>query len=97
VEFKVILTPQALADLQEILAYIAQDNPVAAQKLHEELRREAFSLKTFPLRGARVKAYAGVRFLVCGNYLIVYWVKDHQVVQILRFWHAARDIRRLQF
>ncbi len=64
--------------------------------MHAELLKEALSLNTFPFRGLRLKGYAGVRFLVSGNYLIVYWIKDRQVVQVLRFWHAARDIRRLR-
>lgn len=49
--YEVRLTAKARGDLKEIVAYVAQDNPLAAEKLGDELAR-------------RKKAEAGVRALL---------------------------------
>jgi plasmid stabilization system protein ParE len=42
--YEVRLTAKARGDLREIVAYIAQDNPLAAERLGDELAVEADSL-----------------------------------------------------
>jgi plasmid stabilization system protein ParE len=49
--FEVRLTAKARGDLNEIVAYIAQDNPLAAERLGDELAAEAASLSNYPYRG----------------------------------------------
>lgn len=96
-EFKVILTPQALRDLENIHKYISVDNPTAARQFREKLFAAALSLQSFPGRGSSIKREPEIRFHLCTPYLIVYWIKaGKNIVQILRFWHAARDIGRLR-
>jgi plasmid stabilization system protein ParE len=57
----------------------------------------ALRLRTFPGRGCRIKAQPDIRFILCRPYLIIYWTKqDRKVVQVLRFWHGARDIGHLE-
>jgi plasmid stabilization system protein ParE len=48
--YEVRLTAKAHGDLNEIVAYIAQDNPLAAEKLGGELAAEADSLSSYPYR-----------------------------------------------
>jgi toxin ParE1/3/4 len=98
VEYQVILNPQALQDLEEIHDYIAADNPASAHAFREKLLHVALGLRTFPKRGSSIKAEPDVRFILCRPYLIIYWIKkDRNTVQVLRFWHGARDIGQLKF
>ena len=46
--YEVRLTAKARGDLNEIVAYIAQDNPLAAERLGDELVAEADSLSNYP-------------------------------------------------
>jgi toxin ParE1/3/4 len=69
--YEVRLTAKARGDLNEIVAYIAQDNPSAAERLGDELAAEANSLSN-PYRGGLVRRRRNVRRLVHGSYLIVY-------------------------
>ena len=53
--YEVRLTAKARGDLNEIVAYIAQDNPLAAERLGDELAAEADSLSNYPYRGGLVR------------------------------------------
>lgn len=46
--FKVILTPQSVNDLQEIVTFIAKDNPDRARTFGNELIDRALSVAAFP-------------------------------------------------
>jgi len=48
VEYEVIVTRRALRDLEQISAFIARDNPSAAQAWSRKLLDEAESLRQFP-------------------------------------------------
>jgi plasmid stabilization system protein ParE len=52
-EFQLRLTSQAARDLQEIVAYIARDNPAAAERFGFALVEKAELLKKFPLLGKK--------------------------------------------
>ncbi len=93
-DFKVILSPLALADLEEIVRYIARDDPAAAGRLGNRLLDEAESLTQLPYRGGSVRRRPGVRKLLHPPYLIFYRVNEPaRSVEVLRFWHGARDER----
>jgi Plasmid stabilisation system protein. len=49
-DFKVLITDSAIADLKEIVEFVAADNPEAAIRLGEKLLRHALTLSTFPER-----------------------------------------------
>jgi toxin ParE1/3/4 len=92
-DFKVILSPRSIQDLQEIVRYISWDNPVAAQSFGHLLIEKARSLGAFPEAG-RVVPETGdpdIREKIFRSYRIVYRVKkSEKVIEISRFWHAAR-------
>jgi toxin ParE1/3/4 len=67
--YEVRLTVKARGDLNEIVAYIAQENPLAAERLGDELAAQADSLSKFPYRGGLVRSRRHVRRLVHGSYL----------------------------
>ena len=95
--YEVRLTAKARGDLNEIVAYIAQDNPLAAEKLGDELAAEADSLSSYPYRGGLVRHRRNTRRLVHGSYLIIYRISESdRVIEILRFWHGGRGAPRLR-
>ena len=91
--FKVILTPQSLDDLQDIVTFIAKDNLQRARTFGNELIDRALSAALFPERGRTVPEIGDptVREIIHGAYRIVYEIfQDQQTVYVLRFWHGAR-------
>ena len=96
-DYKVILSPLALADLEAIVCYIAAHNPAAAGRLGTRLLDQAETLCRLPHRGGPVRRRPGVRKLVLRPYLIFYRVDDPaRRVDVLRFWHGAQDPRSLR-
>ena len=97
-EYKVIITRPALRDLEQIPAYIARDNPSAAEKFSLRLLDEAESLHIFPERGGLIAARPGARFVVVVHpCLVVYRIMEKsRKVRVLRFWHGARERVRMR-
>jgi toxin ParE1/3/4 len=92
-DFKVILSPRAIQDLQEIVRYIAFDNPAVTETFGLELIAKTCTLATFPELGRRVPEFddPNVRELIFKSYRIVYRVqKEERAVEVSRFWHGAR-------
>jgi toxin ParE1/3/4 len=88
----VIYSEAALADLEQITAFIAADNPEVAERFANRLVDLAESLRSLPERGRPVKKWPGVHVIVLSPYLIFYhFEKAENKVEILRFWHGARD------
>lgn len=89
--FKIILTPQAIDDLREIVTFIAHDNSERARTFGNELIDKALSLSPFPDRGRVVPELAdpNVREIIHGPYRIIY-EQMPDAVYVLRFWHGAR-------
>jgi len=88
---QIILAPEAEEDLDEIVAYIAKENPAAAEKFGIHLIERVELLKSFPRLGRVVRGRRGERVLVEGSILIFYrFDAGTGVIQIKRFWHGAR-------
>jgi len=78
----------ALADLEEIFAYIAADNPEAAARLVARIEEVTARIAASPYIGEATRK-SGFRRFPVGNYLIVYEVgEDEVVVHYVR--HGAR-------
>lgn len=87
---RVVWTSPALADVAATYRYIGRFNPYAARRVAEGLLVAGDSLATFPERG-RAGRISGTRELVAErSYVIVYRVR-HELVEIVRVWHSARD------
>jgi toxin ParE1/3/4 len=98
-DFQVVWTDPALAELKEIVTYISGDDPGAAKRIGNAILDRVEPLKAFPYigpaypRGRR----GGNREIVCGNYRIFYRVSEKQkLVEILTIWHGARGLPELQ-
>ncbi|RYE58235.1 MAG: type II toxin-antitoxin system RelE/ParE family toxin [Hyphomicrobiales bacterium] len=88
---RVVWTPAALSDLDEIQDYIAQDSPAAAYWVMLELTtRTRTNLADYPLMG-RIGRAAGTRELVFPDlpYIVAYRVTEK--VEVLAVVHMARE------
>jgi toxin ParE1/3/4 len=86
---------RAEADLEEIAAYIARDNPVRAVSFVGELRGHCRHLLTFPEAAPlRPELGAGVRLSVFGNYVMLYVVHP-ELLEIRRVVYGARNLAEI--
>jgi toxin ParE1/3/4 len=84
-------TEDSLADLEAILDYIREDNPVAARKFGTSLLNHVDLLAAFPHLGMSVNKRSGVRKLLLSPIRIYYQIREEiGVIEILHFRHAAR-------
>ncbi len=92
-KYKVVITPTAEANLNEIHRHIALDSPAAARKFLTGLRGKIKTLASMPNRCplAPEDGLAGmeIRNLLYGEYRILYLMGGERVV-ILQVRHGAR-------
>lgn len=94
---RVLKTFRAEEDLHEIWAYIAEDNPRAADRLIGEFDRKFQLLADHPKMGrARPAILPGIRSLPVGNY-VIFFVEEGEGVKIVRVLHGARNLEALDF
>ena len=95
---KVVLSAEALGDLESIGDYIARDNPERARSFVQELIASARQIGDVPAGYPLVARYAacGVRRKVHGNYLIFYRIEIDGIT-IVHILHGARDYDALLF
>lgn len=89
---KVIWTNPALQDLEAILDYIAQENPVAAYEVATSIQLATDKLADLPDIGRQGRV-ANTRELILSNlpYVLPYQVcKEAEEVYILAVFHTAR-------
>ncbi len=84
-------TQVALRSVDDIAAYIANDNPIRATSFVLELQEAVTKLQAHPGMG-RAGRVPGTRELVLHkNYIAIYRVRGDDV-EILRLHHAARNL-----
>jgi addiction module RelE/StbE family toxin len=86
-------TRRALRRLDEIAAYIAQDNPTRATSFVRELREKVDLLAEHPL-GKSGRIYGTRELVLHKHYIAVYRVKGDEV-QILTLLHTAQRVSPL--
>ncbi|TAL93093.1 MAG: type II toxin-antitoxin system RelE/ParE family toxin [Rhodanobacter sp.] len=91
---QLIFTEPAARDLDDIIDYIALDNPAAAEKVFRTIITSSQRLSEFPGWGHAGRLSATREFAVTGRpYLIVYQVVG-DTLTILAMFHGARDLAR---
>ena len=90
-----LFRPQALRDLRELLIYIAKDNPVAAEKMHDCVIETCQILADNPLiaielEGLSVTGVRRIPVVSYPRYSIFYRIADDQV-EIVRLGFGGRD------
>ena len=83
-------TPTALRHLHEARAFIASDNPDAAEVLIEQIADRAQTLLRFPAAGRPEAAGRRSLALPPTPYLLIYRVAATRII-ILAVWHGARQ------
>jgi toxin ParE1/3/4 len=93
VKREIFWSPLALARLQEIRAFIAHDDPGAAERVTTRLVSVVQALIEYPLLG-RIGIDPDTRELIVGGtpYIILYQVKPKRIL-IRTVWHAAQNRR----
>ena len=84
---KLLWTETAKQDLISIRRYIARNNPAAAKKWIDNLRRTARGAVHAPYAGRKVPEFSkeNLRELLLGNYRIVYQVTTDTVIIVTIF------------
>lgn len=90
---RLIISPEASADLQEIGDFIARDNLEAAISFVILLNQRCNALVPFPGVGRkRDEIKVGYRSISEGEYIIFYRLKTDEVVEVMRIVHGKRDL-----
>ena len=88
---KITFSPQAIADLESAVRFIAKDNPDDDVRVGNALIDRVSILENFPLIGSPYPKRPGVRKLVSRPYIIFYRPRlEENCLDILRYWHGAR-------
>lgn len=95
---RLLVSDQALSDLVEILEYIRNDRPPAAERMDERFWREFDFLCEYPFAGhmradVRDERY---RFKRVKSFLVCYRIEQSDL-RIVRVLHGARDFRNVKF
>lgn len=91
--FQITWSSPALADLQDLVRYISDDDPVAAEKFGLLILSKIGLASTFPRIGRIVPEFRAdtLREIIVSPYRIVYEIDDETVqLTVLRIWHGAR-------
>lgn len=90
-----VFAEPAEQDLDAIITYIAQDDPVAAEKVFRAIVTATGRLCDFPNLGHAGRV-AGTRELsiTALPYIVVYQVSSDMVI-VVAIFHAARDLARV--
>jgi toxin ParE1/3/4 len=89
------LAPKASADLDQIAAFIARDNPLRAATFVEELLSVCRRIPTHPENYPRRSTLgAGLRVAIHKSYLVFFRILPEEI-RIERVLHSARNAARL--
>jgi plasmid stabilization system protein ParE len=89
-----VFHPDAVADLNEIWEYIADDSPIAADRVMEEIHEAIRALVPFPQQGHRRSDLSSrpLRFYPVRDYLVAY-APDEKPLVVLAILHGRRNPR----
>jgi toxin ParE1/3/4 len=89
---RIIFSPRATEDIEEIGDYIFSDNPKVAVKFVSDLRSRCDSLQNAPQGGMlRPELGQATRSIPFGRYVIFYTPRTDEI-RIEHVLHGARDI-----
>jgi toxin ParE1/3/4 len=89
---RLVVTPRAAADLEDIGDHIALDSPAAAARTIDHLEEVSILLSEHPRIGiSRDDIAKGVRVFPVGNYLILFRTLADGV-EVVRYVHGARQL-----
>lgn len=86
---EIIWSPEARSEVQAIVAYIADFDPVAARGIRQRLEAVVLPLAEHPYLFRSGRIVGTKELVVSPNYIIVYRVTDH--VSIISVLHARQE------
>ncbi len=92
-DYKVIVAPSARRDLRDIVRYISLDAPERAISFGQFLINKTRILGKFPELGREVPEFSdpAIREIIVRSYRVIYRLNHTKhLVEVARFWHAAR-------
>ena len=90
-DYQVLYTEPALADLEELLAWSWEKHPGTTQRFGVALLNHVGLLKSFPRLGAPVDGYPDVRWFLHSPFHVYYRLLPEQKrIEVLHFWHRSR-------
>jgi toxin ParE1/3/4 len=98
-DYQVVLSPSARADLRDIVRYISFDAPDRALEFGLFLISRTRLLTQSPELGRVVPEFEDpfIREIVVRAYRVVYRLDDaRRLVEVIRFWHAARGTPEIE-
>jgi toxin ParE1/3/4 len=95
--WQVAITGEADADLGNVVAFLAEKSPTAAERIGLELVDLIFSLDQMPNRGAPMRKRPSLRKIAHRHYLVIYRVNEAEaLVEIVRVWDNRQDPQKLR-
>ena len=92
-DYRIVWTKTALADLRDLVRYIAADDREVARRFGVRVVGKVESLGPFPRIGRIVPEYRDdlVREVIITPYRVIYELDDPGLkISVLRIWHGAR-------
>jgi plasmid stabilization system protein ParE len=92
---RVLYTPSAETDLLDAWLFIAEEDPIAADRVLDTIDREANTLSSQPQMGrARPELGVGVRSWPTSTPYILFYASEGEDLIVLRVLHHAREVQR---
>jgi plasmid stabilization system protein ParE len=91
---KLIVSPEAAADLQRLRAFLADKSPAAARRAVATISNAVRTLEVFPDRGSPLEAEMRELIVPFGRsaYIVRYaHLRELDEVVILRVWHGREQ------
>lgn len=92
-DYRLIWTDTAISDLQDVVKFIALDNPTAGKEVGYNIVNKIETLRDFPFSGRKVPEKEDIRIReICFNpFRLVYEIDEiKKSIYILRIWHSSR-------
>ncbi len=90
---RVVVSPQAEQDLIDIWLYIAEDQPINADRFLDRLETQVSKLAEFVDMGvARDELAEALKSFPVGRYILFYRVTQ-EGVELVRVLHSSRDVK----
>jgi len=95
---KIVWTELSIADLKEIFDYISDDSSRYASIVVNQIYSKVQTASSNPNIGRIVPEFnqKDIREILSGhNYRIIYKIKNHNQIDILRVYHSARLLKKI--
>ncbi len=87
---KLSFAPSAVRDLRRHRQFIAKDNPPAAARISQQLKKQITVLLAHPKMGRTVEELPNVREIILRDDVCRYLLQ-YKTIKVLRIWHGLED------